>query len=88
MSALNRCATAVHQEEEGVLRCALHRDTADPDRLVMIEVYESQAAPDAHGRTPHLKELVGATGGLLDGRPEMSVLSPIPAGDRSKGVLA
>lgn len=88
VSALNRCATAVHQEEEGVLRYALHRDTANPNRLVMIEVYDDQAALEAHGKTPHLQELMGALKGLLDGRPEMSVLSPIPAGDQSKGVLA
>lgn len=88
VSALNRCASAVHQEEDGVLRYALHRDKSNPNRLVMIEVYEDQAALDAHGKTPHLQELMGALGGLLDGRPEMSVLDPVPAGDQSKGVLA
>jgi quinol monooxygenase YgiN len=88
VSALGRCATTVHQEESGVLRYALHRDTKNPNRLVMIEVYDSQEALDAHGKTPHLQELTGALGGLLDGRPEMSVLTPVPAGDQSKGVLA
>lgn len=88
VAALGKCATAVHQEEDGVLRYAVHRDTTNPNRLVMVEVYASQADLDAHGKTPHLGELMGALGGLLDGRPEMTVLTPVPAGDQSKGVLA
>lgn len=87
ITALSAAAEAVHREESGVKKYALHTDPKDPNRLVMIEVYASQADLDAHGQTPHMAELMGALGGVLGGRPELTILTPVTAGDPAKGLL-
>jgi (4S)-4-hydroxy-5-phosphonooxypentane-2,3-dione isomerase len=39
--------------EPGCLQFDVCVDTADPDRVLLYEVYEDQAAFEAHGQTPH-----------------------------------
>jgi quinol monooxygenase YgiN len=75
--------------EDGCLKYALHRDAKDPDHLLHVEVWRSQADLDAHFTQPHLAELVGALGepGLLAGRPPTWFATPIEIGDPAKGLL-
>lgn len=77
------------QEEEGCLAYALHRDNADPDHLVLVERWRSQADLDAHAGQPHVAELMTALGrpGLLAGAPSLAFLSPLALGTESKGSL-
>jgi quinol monooxygenase YgiN len=52
--------------EAGCLRYELHRDSAQPNRFVMLEEWRDAAALRAHEATPHFLALVSAIGGLAD----------------------
>jgi quinol monooxygenase YgiN len=72
------------QDEPGVELYALHEG---PDRLVMIEKYESEQARSAHSTGPALAQLLAALRGKLSGSLDVQVLAPHPYGDRHKGAL-
>ncbi len=63
--------------EPGTLSYVLHRSTQDPTTFVFYETYQDQAAFEFHGKTPHMKEMGGMIGGLLDGRPQIDVLTEL-----------
>jgi quinol monooxygenase YgiN len=63
--------------EQGTQAYILHRSVKDPTVFVFYEVYQDQAALDAHGKTPHMAELGKSIGGLLDGRPQIDVLTEL-----------
>jgi quinol monooxygenase YgiN len=75
--------------EEGCLVYALHRDNADPDHFVHVERWRSQEDLDAHGKTPHLRQVFTALGapGLLAGAPSMWLCSAELYGDAAKGAI-
>ena len=50
------------------------RSTTDPDTLLVLEEWESQAALDAHMATPHFTAFVERIGGLLAGTPELETI--------------
>jgi quinol monooxygenase YgiN len=74
-------------EEEGCLAYALHRDRDDPTRFIVVERWASAEALEAHGKTPHLRELFGTVGGLVAAPPSIVRTVAIPEGDPAKGVL-
>ena len=49
-----RKAVAGTVKEDGCIFYDMHRSINDPDKLVVVERWESRAALDAHMRTPHL----------------------------------
>ncbi len=63
--------------EGDTLEYILHRSAKDPTTFVFYEVYKDQEAFDHHGKTPYMKELGGKIGGLLDGRPEIQILTEV-----------
>ncbi|MGH7781504.1 MAG: putative quinol monooxygenase [Candidatus Binataceae bacterium] len=63
--------------EAGTQTYILHKDVRDPSTFVYYEVYQDQAALDAHGKTEHMKAFGAKIGALLDGRPEIHVLNAI-----------
>jgi quinol monooxygenase YgiN len=63
--------------EPGTLSYILHKDVRNPTTFVYYEVYQDQAALDAHGKTDHMKAFGGKIGALLDGRPEITVMSEV-----------
>ncbi len=65
------------RSEPGTLAYILHRSVQDPTVFVFFESYQDQAALDAHSKSEHMKELGGAIGGLLDGRPQIEVLAEV-----------
>ncbi|MGI8663447.1 MAG: putative quinol monooxygenase [Acidimicrobiales bacterium] len=75
-------------KEDGCVKYALHRDKSNPDRLVHVEVWRSQADLDAHFQTPHLTALLGAMGtpGLLADAPDLIICAPENLGG-DKGTL-
>jgi len=73
--------------EEGCLGYALHQDREDPTRFVFVEQWASEDALQAHGTTPHLRELFGTVGALVTGPPSIIRTAAIPVGDAEKGVL-
>lgn len=73
--------------EEGCITFALHRDTRDPDRLVIIECWADGAALGAHLETPHLAAFRAAVAPLSAAPADVYVLEGVAAGDAIKGVL-
>ncbi|GAA2379387.1 putative quinol monooxygenase [Dactylosporangium salmoneum] len=83
IAAFEAAIARVH-DEPGVDRYALHEG---PDRLVMIEKYESEPALSAHAKGPALADLLSALQGKLHGQLDVQVLAPHPAGSPDKGTL-
>ncbi len=67
----------VRANEPGTVAYVLHKAAQDPTTFVFYEVYQDQAAFDAHGKTPHMAEMGGKLRGLLDGRPQIDVLTEV-----------
>ncbi len=66
-------------EEEGLEIYSVHADPADGNVFYFFELYRDQAALDVHGKGDRMRAAMGAMGGLLGGRPEVTMLSPIAA---------
>jgi len=65
------------ETEAGTLIYALHTDGKDADVLWMYELYESQAALDAHMNGEVFKGLGPVIGPFLGGRPELHFCQPV-----------
>jgi quinol monooxygenase YgiN len=83
IAAFEAAIVQVH-DEPGVELYALHEG---PDRLVMIEKYESEQARSAHLKGPALADLRSALQGKLSSGLDAQVLVPHPAGNAQKGSL-
>ena len=83
VAAFEAAITRVHNEP-GVELYALHEG---PDRLVMIERYESAQARAEHRKGAALASLRSALEGKLSSDLDAQVLVPHPAGDARKGAL-
>jgi quinol monooxygenase YgiN len=86
LAALTACIAPTHAED-GCLGYALHQDIDDPARFVFVEQWASADALDAHGREPHLKELLSRVGPIAAAPPTILRTTAVPAGDAGKGVL-
>lgn len=53
VAAITAQGAVTLEREPGCLQFDVCIDTADPNRVLLYEVYEDQAAFDAHGKTPH-----------------------------------
>lgn len=75
--------------EEGCVKYALHRDSADPNHFVHVEVWRSQEDLDLHFGQPHVAELLTRLGepGILAGRPPTWFTTPMSIGSPDKGQL-
>lgn len=73
--------------EEGCIRFALHRDTRDPNTLVLVERWADGAALGAHMETDHIGAFREQVGPLSAAPPDVYVLEGVAAGDAIKGVL-
>ena len=67
----------VKESEPGTLSYVLHKNTKDATEFIYYEVYQDQAALDAHGKTDHMKAFGGKIGTLLAGRPEITKLDEL-----------
>jgi len=83
IAAFEKAAAQVHHEP-GIELYALHEA---PDRLVMIEKYESEQARSHHSDGPALAELRSALSGKLSSKLDVQVHAPHPTGSASKGEL-
>ena len=57
-AALKRMAVLVHQEEPGCLTYQASRPADAPDDWLLYEVYQDDAAFDAHTQTPHFQDII------------------------------
>src|SRR5271154_6128359 len=67
----------VKTAEPGVLAYVLHKNAKDPTEFIYYEVYQDQAAFDAHGKTDHMKAFGGKIGAILAGRPELTFVTEV-----------
>lgn len=66
-------------EEEGLEVYSAHAAADEPGVYYFFELYRDQAAIDVHGKGEGMRSAMGAFGGLLAGRPELTMMSPIAA---------
>jgi quinol monooxygenase YgiN len=66
VTAALKKAVALVRQEPGCERYDLHRDNADPDRLVMLERWTSAEDLARHDQGAALKELAGELAGRAD----------------------
>ena len=78
-SAARELIAYVKESEAGTLSYVLHRSTADPTEYVYYEVYSDPAALAAHGGSEPMAKFFGAIGGLMAGRPEITMYEEIAA---------
>ena len=64
-------------EEEGTLSYTVNRNKADPNTIVIMERYKDKAALEYHSSRPEFKAFFEKIGGLLAGKPEISVMDEI-----------
>jgi len=83
IAAFEAAIARVHGEP-GVELYALHEG---PDRLVMIEKYESEQARSEHAKGAALADLRTALAGKLSSSLDAQVLVPHPAGNAQQGAL-
>ena len=74
--------------EDGCIAFALHREVADPLRLVLVERWASRDALDRHLATEHLAAFRAAVAPLSGAAAQVIVMEAVPAGDPMKGALA
>ena len=75
------------QNEAGCLTYALHEETLDPGRYVLVENWTSQVALDAHFMQPYIQEAASRGEELLAEPPVVRFCSPIESRDPVKGAL-
>ena len=75
--AARKMIETVRAQEPGTMQYILHRSVKDPTQFVYYEVYKDQESFDAHGKTTHMREFGGAIGALLEGRPQVDVLTEV-----------
>jgi quinol monooxygenase YgiN len=84
ITAFENAIALVHAHDAGCELYALHEG---PDRLVMVEKWESRQALAEHGRGPALAELGQAMAGKLAQDLDVQILTPHPAGTARQGTL-
>ncbi len=67
----------VRENAPGTLTYTLPKSPADAGSYLFYEVYQDQAAFAAHGGSPAMAAFFGAMGGILDGRPELTMYESI-----------
>jgi quinol monooxygenase YgiN len=65
---------AATEGEPGTVQYLMHTEVENPDVVWFYELYEDQAAFEAHSGSAAMAEVVGSLGGLLDGPAEMHQL--------------
>ena len=86
LEGLRNLAENSHNEA-GCLTYALHEETLDPGRYVLVENWTSQVALDNHFVQPYIQEAAEQGADLLDEPPVVRFCTPIETGDAVKGTL-
>jgi quinol monooxygenase YgiN len=67
----------VKANEPGTVTYIFHRAAGDATQFAVYEVYTDHAALAAHSSSDVLQKFFGVIGGLLDGRPNITMYEPI-----------
>jgi quinol monooxygenase YgiN len=65
------------ESEEGTLLYQLLSDPNNADVAYMYELYTDGDALQAHSTSDVMKQIMNAFGGILAGRPELTMLTPV-----------
>lgn len=79
VAAAIRDVVAAADEEDGLLVYSANVSAAEPGVFYFFEVYRDDEALAVHGKGDRMRTAMGAFGGLLEGRPEITMLSPLGA---------
>jgi quinol monooxygenase YgiN len=74
LSALLHQMSVLSLAETGCRAYTLHVDADDPTTLVLYEVWDDQAALDAHDQSAHVAHFIGAFPALVAGPMDRKVL--------------
>lgn len=66
-------------EEDGLEVYSAHSADDEPGVYYFFELYRDQEAKDVHGKGDAMRAAMGAFGGLLAGRPEITMMTPVVA---------
>lgn len=77
VAGMKKMIEHVRAHEPGTKTYLLHRSAADPTTFLVYEVYADQAAFAAHGASEPMKEFFKLAGGILDGRPDITMYEEI-----------
>ena len=78
-AVISELVESVRAGEPGTLIYAAAQDNGNPDEFWFYELYESADAASAHSSGSALAEAGGRMRGLLAGRPEVHLLTPVAA---------
>lgn len=70
---------AAAEEETGLEIYSVHAAKDEPGVYWFFELYSDDEAFGVHGKSDGMKAAMGAVGGLLGGRPEVILMSPVAA---------
>lgn len=77
-SALAGAVTAA-EEETGLEIYSVHKDGNEPGTYWFFELYTDEAALGVHGKGDGMGAAMGAVGKLLNGAPDVKILTPTVA---------
>src|SRR3954467_1789611 len=78
-AVINDLVEAVRAGEPGTLIYAAAQDSSDPQVFWFYELYDSADAASAHSSGSALADAGGRMRGLLAGRPDVHLLTPLSA---------
>jgi quinol monooxygenase YgiN len=75
--AFKEMITKVRAAEPGCEAYVLHKSSKDATQFIWYEKYTDQGAFDNHRKTDHMKEMGGRIRDLLDGAPELELMTEL-----------
>ncbi len=77
MASMLDDARGSNKDEPGCLRFDVLQDNANPNQIHLYEVYQDEAALDAHRNAPHFVKWRQTCADWFDGEPIRSVGTPV-----------
>jgi len=77
IAGVRKMIAHVKANEPNTRTYVLYRSSKDPSQFLVYEVYADQAAFATHGASEPMKEFFRLAGGILDGRPDITMYEEI-----------
>ena len=77
MESMYGDARGSNNDESGCLRFDVLQDTEDPNRIFLYEIYQDEAALDAHRQAPHYTKWRETVKDWFDGEVVRNVATPV-----------
>ena len=74
-----RNVIAAAEEEAGLEVYSVHASNDEPGIYYFFELYADDEAKAVHGKGDQMRAAMGACAGLLGGRPEITLMTPVAA---------